>query len=75
MKTDFEVVWRKGDAEMPENVRYVINAAKDELLLKSLSLPCEATDAIRYGASKSAKTVSEYISSLILANLNVAHEV
>ena len=70
MKTDFDVVWRKGDAEMPENVRRVINAAKDELLLKSLSLPYEAADIIRYNASKSTKTVSEYISSLIIVNLN-----
>jgi len=73
MKNDFEVVWRKGDSEMPRNVGYVVNAAKDELLLKSLSLPYEAADVIRYNASKDAKTVSEYISSLILVNL-VAHE-
>ena len=70
MKTDFEVIWRKGDAEMPENVKHVVNAAKDELLLKSLSLPFDATDVVRYNASKSAKTVSEYVSSLILVNLN-----
>jgi len=69
-----EVVWRKGDAEMPENIRHVVNAAKDELLLKSLSLPYEATDIIRYNAGKGAETVVEYISSLILANLNVAHK-
>jgi len=75
MKTDFEVVWRKGDVDMPENVKHVVNAAKDELLLKSLSLPYEATDVIRYNASKSAKTVGEYISSLILVNLNVAHKI
>ena len=38
MTTNFEVVWRKGDTKMPENVKYVVNAAKDELLLKSLIL-------------------------------------
>ncbi|MCL2202699.1 MAG: hypothetical protein FWB88_01990 [Defluviitaleaceae bacterium] len=75
MKTDFEVIWRKGDTEMPENVKNVVNAAKDELLLKSLSLPYEAADVIRYNASKSAKTVGEYISAILLVNLNEAHKV
>jgi len=72
MEADFEVVWRKGDSEMPENVVYVVSAAKDELLLKSLSLPYDASDIIRYNASKNAKSINEYISSLIMANLNVA---
>ena len=72
MKTDYDVVWRKGDAEMPENVKHVATAAKDELLLKSLSLSHDTSDVIRYNANKSNKTVSEYISSLIMATLNVA---
>ena len=69
METDFKVISRKGDTEMPINVQHIVNAAKDELLLKSLSLPYDALDVIRYNASKSAKTVSEYISSLILVDL------
>jgi len=72
METSFEVVWRKGDSEMPKNVIRIVNAAKDELLLKSLALPYDATDVIRYNASKNAKTISEYISSLVMASLNVA---
>ena len=70
MSPDFEVVWRKGDATMPNNVKHVISIAQDELLLKTLQLPFEAKDVIRYNAGKGAKTVNEYISSLVLDSLN-----
>ena len=57
---------------MPNNVKHVVNVAQDELLLKSLDLPFEAIDIIRYNAGKGAKTVNEYISSLVLDSINVA---
>jgi len=72
MSSDFEVIWRKGDAKMPNNVKHVVTVAQDELLLKSLHLPFDAIDTIRYNAGKGAKTVNEYISSLVLDSLNVA---
>jgi hypothetical protein len=35
-------VWKNGDANMPDNVSYVVNAARDELLLRALEIPDEA---------------------------------
>ena len=69
MSSDVEVIWRRGDAEMPENVKHVVQAAKDELLLRSLQLPVDAIDTVRYNASKSDKTINEYISSLVLGSI------
>jgi len=48
MSSNFEVIWRKGDDKMPDNVEHIINAAQDKLLLKSLQLPLDAIDIIRY---------------------------
>jgi len=70
MNSDFEVIWRKGHAEMPNNVKHVVSVAQDELLLKSLQLSYDAVDIIRYNANKGAKTVNEYISSLVLESLH-----
>ena len=56
---------------MPENVKHVVSAAQDELLLRSLQLPMDAVNIIRYNASKSEKTISEYISSLILGSIKL----
>ena len=69
---DTEVIWRKGDTEMPENVKHVVISARNELLLKSLQLPVNVVDIIRYNASKSNKTVNEYISSLVLGSIKTA---
>ena len=70
--SDLELIWRKGDGEMPEELKHVVKAAKDERLLRSLQLPSGVIDTIRYNASKSDKTVDEYISSLLLRVLNPA---
>ena len=72
MNIDAEVIWRRGDSEMPENVEYVVKKAQNELLLRSLQLPVEAVDAIRYNASKSNKTINEYISSLVIGSIKIA---
>ena len=72
MSSDFDVIWRKGDDKMPDNVKHIVSVAQDELLLKSLQLPFDAIDVIRYNTGKGAKTVNEYISSLVLDSLNVA---
>jgi len=72
MNSDAEVIWKRGDAEMPKNVKHVVKAAQDELLLRSLLLPDDAVDTIRYNASKSDKTINEYISSLVLGCIKVA---
>jgi len=72
MNIDAEVIWRRGDSEMPENVEYVVKKAQSELLLRSLQLPVDAVDAIRYNASKSNKTINEYISSLVIGSIKIA---
>ena len=72
MSVDAEVIWRKGDFEMPENVQHVVKAAKNELLLRSLQLPVDAVDVIRYNASKNNITINEYISSLVLGTIKMA---
>ena len=72
MSSDFNVVWRRGDDEMPENVRHVVKAAQDELLLRSLHLPFNAADTIRYNASKNNQTVNEYISAIVMRSIESA---
>ena len=72
MNIDADVIWRRGDLEMPKNVRHVIKTAQNELLLRSLQLPVDAVDVIRYNASKDNKTINEYISSLVLGNIKIA---
>ena len=68
--SNLELIWRKGDGDMPDDLKHVIQAAKDERLLRSLQLPSSVIDTIRYNASKCDKTVDEYISSLVLEVLN-----
>jgi len=68
--SDLELIWRKGDGEMPDDLKHVVNAARDERLLRSLQLPSSVIDIIRYNASKDDKTVDEYISSLVIGVLN-----
>ena len=72
MNSEIEINWRKGDAEMPENVKYVVKAAQDELLLRSLRLPVGLLNVVRYIADKNALTVNEYVSSLILERVEAA---
>jgi len=72
MNSDIEIIWRRGDSVMPENVEHVVKAARNELLLRSLQLPVDAVNTIRYNASKSNKTINEYISSLVLGSIKTA---
>ena len=70
MNDEFDVIWRRGDDEMPEKAKLVVNAAREARLLKSLNLTADEENTIRYRADKSNKTVSEYISTLVIADLN-----
>ena len=36
MSLDTNVIWRRGDGAMPEHAKCVVEAAQNELLLKSL---------------------------------------
>ena len=72
MNEEFDVIWRKGDSEMPEKARHVVNAAKEEKLLRALNLSTDAENTIRYNASKSNKTVNEYIATLVMIGIQTA---
>ena len=72
MNEEFDVIWRKGDGEMPDDLKYVVNAAREEKLLKLLNLSSDDENMVKYNASKSNKTVVEYISSVLTTNLHPA---
>ena len=72
MSHDASVIWRKGQGEIPEHAKRVVEAAQDELLLKSLQLPIEIIDVIRYNADKNAQTVNDYISDIVVGHFRTA---
>lgn len=69
---EINVIWKKGDGEMPEKAKCVVEAAQSELLLKALQLPIEVANAIRYNADKNAQTVNDYISAIIIERIQTA---
>ena len=72
MNNDVNVIWRKGDGEIPERAKKISETAQGELLLKALQLPSEVVDEIRYNADKNAQTVNNYISAIVLERLSTA---
>ena len=72
MNEEFDVIWCKGDGEMPEKAKHVVDAAKEEKLLRALNLPTDAENTIRYNASKNNKTVNEYIAALVMTGIQTA---
>ena len=62
---ELDEVWRKGDGDMPDKLRYVVNAAQEEIILRLLHLSADTENTIRYNANKNKKTVNEYLSALI----------
>jgi hypothetical protein len=66
MSDDVKVIWKRGDGAMPEKAQHVVDAARGDLLLKALQLPDEIVNAIRYNAEKSAQSVNDYISHIVL---------
>ena len=72
MNEDFDIIWRRGDCEMPERAKHVVNAAREEKLLRSLDLPTDVENTIRYNADRSDKTVNEYISALLITSIHHA---
>ena len=65
MTNEVDVIWRKGDGEMPPEAKHVVDVVKGEALLRSLDLPSDIADEIRYNAEKNAQSVNSYISSMI----------
>ena len=72
MSFDTNVIWRRGDGAMPEHVKCVVEAAQNELVLRSLQLPSGIVDMIRYNADKNAQTINEYISAIVVGHLTTA---
>jgi len=72
MNEEVDVIWRRGDGEMPDKVKRVVNAAQDELLLRSLQLPFDIANTIRYNASKNSQTVNDYIAAIVLGHIQAA---
>ena len=70
MNSDVNVIWRRGDDTMPEHAKRVVEAAQNELLLKTLHLPSGAVDMIKYYADKNAQTVNDYISAIVVEHIS-----
>jgi len=66
MDLNTNVIWRKGDGEIPEHAKRVVESAQDELLLMSLQLPIEILDMIRNNADKNAQSINDYISDIVV---------
>jgi hypothetical protein len=62
---EVDVVWRKGEGEMPPEVKAIVDAAKADLLLNSLDISIDVANEIRYKAEKSSQSVSGYISNVL----------
>jgi len=69
MSSDVNVIWKRGDGEMPDKVQYVVEAARDELLLRTLRLPSEIVDVILYNADKNHQTVNGYLSDIVIERM------
>ena len=67
--SELEEIWRKGDGEMPDKLKHVVKAAQDEMLLRAMQLSVDEENTVRYIASKNKKTVSEYVTALVLNNV------
>jgi len=67
-----EVIWKKGDGEMPPDIKHIVDVAKGELLLESLELPVDVANIVRYNADKSAQSINNYISGLVVECLVTA---
>jgi len=69
MNEEYEVIWRKGDGEMPEKAKHVVNAAREEKILRALQLSADTENTIRYNADRNNQTVIEYISTVVQSSV------
>ena len=72
MNLNSNVIWRKGDGEIPERAKRTVESAQDELLFMSLQLPLEIVDMIRSDAGKNAQTIHDYISAIVVRHFKAA---
>ena len=69
MNNEWNVIWKEGDGEMPPKAKHVVDAARGEMLLKSLNLPDNVVNEIRCGAKKNNQSIVDYISSVLIERL------
>ena len=72
MNSNSNVIWRKGDGEIPASAKRIVESAQDELLLMSLRLPLEIVDMIRRKAGENAQTINDYISDIVAGYFKTA---
>jgi len=72
MNFNSNVIWRKGDGEMPEHAKRIVESAQDELLLMSLQLPIEIVDMLRNKACENAQSINDYISGIVVGYFKTA---
>ena len=72
MNNEWNVIWKEGDGEMPPKAKHVVNAARGEILLKSLNLPDNVVSEIRNGAKKNNQSVLEYISNVLVERIIIS---
>jgi hypothetical protein len=72
MSENVNVVWKKGDGGMPSKAKHVVDAARSEMLLRSLQLPEDTVNVILYNSDKNEQTVPEYIASILVQQLRTA---
>ena len=72
MNLNSNVIWRKGDGEIPDHAKRIVESAQDELLLISLQLPTEIIDIIRRNAAKNTQTINDYISTIVVGYFRTA---
>jgi len=72
MSSDVNVIWKKGDGDMPEKAKRIVDAAQGELLLRTLQLPEDVVEEIRYKADKNSQSVNAYISGIVMERVKSA---
>lgn len=72
MNNNPNVIWRKGDGEMPKHAKRIVELAQDELLLSRLNLPFEIVDMIRNNSNKNEQTINDYISEIVVRHFITA---
>jgi hypothetical protein len=72
MSNEINIIWKKGEGEMPPKAQHVVDAARSEIVLQALQLPEDMVSLIIYNSEKNAQSIPEYISALLAQQLKTA---
>jgi hypothetical protein len=72
MSDDINIIWKKGEGDMPPKAQHVVDAARSEVILRALQLPEDMVSLIVHNSEKNAQSVPEYISTLLVQQLKTA---